>query len=192
MFDAVIVDVERGVEGLVHEASGGVVDAGVEAIGFAESLEGVVEDVGSELELLGGVDQAVVEAVAVGLQFAESLADLLLWQRAVGRQVEQPSFFDLQLAEAFPCPGMEVLGVGLFVRQAGRQRGLYVVDERGWEPQRLVVPFDGFFDFPGRQVRQVAEACLASTTHVIGRSIRSWLSGLTSRSVMNCCVCGVR
>lgn len=144
--DVVLLDVEPGEEGLIEEPALSVAAAAVEVMGVGEQSEAGFDEPGVGGEVIGGVLQALGELLAFLFDAAELLADLRLREAAVGGEVQQVGFLDI---EAMQLVGQLLLQKplgGALVVEGLADVSADVGNELLAEAQRGVVVFDGAFD----------------------------------------------
>ncbi|WP_228823316.1 hypothetical protein [Nocardia blacklockiae] len=157
-----LIKVEGFVEGLVHEAAGVVGRALVEPVGVSDEFERRLDDFDAGCEFGRGAEKTGLDAMAFHLDLAEACLDLGLRKFAVGSEVEQALFLDVQFFESFVQSGVHGTDTALAVGHGLIEHAGDVSDELLWQGEGLVVVDDGGLDLFSGQVRQVAYAVLAA------------------------------
>ncbi|QZY52874.1 hypothetical protein [Leucobacter tenebrionis] len=139
-------DVDVGEDGLVEFAAGGFAGVEVQLVGVLEQIEVRVEERSAAGEAAVDLAELFGDALPVAGDLAEALADAFLRERAVGGEVEEVVFFDGELCELVFEVLAEQLLRGDLVVQGAFDVVAHGGDERGAEPDGLVVLGDGVFD----------------------------------------------
>ncbi|WP_280273813.1 hypothetical protein [Nocardia wallacei] len=113
--DAVLIEVEGFIERLVHEAAGVVRRALVEPMGVSDEFERRLDDFDAGCEFGRGAEKTGLDAMAFHLDLAEACLDLALRKFAVGSEVEQPLFLDIQIFEPLVQSGVHGADTALAV-----------------------------------------------------------------------------
>ncbi|WP_231396078.1 hypothetical protein [Mycobacterium sp. URHD0025] len=113
--NAVVVEIEPLVEGLVHVAPRGVVAVGVGLLGVRHQTKGAKQYVSSSRELRVGVGQAGLSGVSLGLDPPQPGHDLGLGQGVVSEEVKESVFLAFEVLEFAAQRCMQFRSTHLFV-----------------------------------------------------------------------------
>ncbi|MFC8362035.1 hypothetical protein ACFUIY_19475 [Streptomyces griseorubiginosus] len=91
------VDVQRLEESLVQPATLLIVATAVKLLGVLKKLHARFDDLCRDAEVLVGVGQPLSKALALSSDLVQAGADLVLWQGAVGSQVDEVGLLGVEL-----------------------------------------------------------------------------------------------
>ncbi|MHA3019610.1 hypothetical protein ACXPWS_04985 [Mycobacterium sp. BMJ-28] len=142
----VLLDVEAVEDGLVEFSAGVVAGFGVELVGVGHQVEACIDERCCSAEVFSDGVEAVGQFHALTVDGVDTCLDLVLWQCALGGDVDEPLLLLLQRAQLSGEVSLgEPLGV-LAVFDGGGQCLLHGGDKSRAEGDGFVVLFDGFLD----------------------------------------------
>ncbi|MGW4366300.1 hypothetical protein ACWEKT_11700 [Nocardia takedensis] len=164
---SVDVNVETLVERLVQVTTD-IVGAGfVELLGVGKQVDGSFEDLDANCQFDSGSGEAGFDAGPVVVDLAQPLLDLVLWEGAIGGEVEEPFLFGIEFLEAGCKRGVDGADAVMFVGECFIELLSNLVGERRGQLQVPVVVKNRLFDQGSRQMGKVADVLLSTAAQEV-------------------------